>query len=87
MVWTKSELKNSDLFVTGMDGNPVEVVSARLKLAAATLEVETEVFIGDLPIFQALRVAVQSPIVILGLDVMQHRGRVAMATSLQTLWM
>lgn len=83
----KSELKNSGKFVTGMDGNPVEVVSARLKLAAATLEVETEVFIGDLPIFQALGVAVQSPIVILGLDVMQHRGRVAMATSLQTLWM
>lgn len=83
----KSELKNSGKFVTGMDGNPVEVVSARLKLAATTLEVETEVFIGDLPIFQALGVAVQSPIVILGLDVMQHTGRVAMATSLQTLWM
>ena len=83
----KSELKNSGKFVTGMDGNPVEAVSARLKLAAATLEVETDVFIGDLPILQALGVAVQSPIVILGLDVMQHRGRVAMATSLQTLWM
>ena len=85
-----SELKSSGKFVTGMDGSPVEVQSSCLRLALGPkggVELQTEIVVGDLPIFQALQVALHEPIAILGLDVLQHRGRVAVATARNALWM
>jgi len=85
------ELRNTGKVVSGMDGNPMPVREATFVLAvggspAGTVEVEAEVVVGDLPIFQALGLTPSSPVAILGLDVL-GRSRHLTLPAAGELWL
>lgn len=86
-----SELRSTGKVVSGLDGNPMFVREATLLLSVGEgpdgpVELEAEVIVGDLPVFQALGLTSAAPIAILGLDVL-GRARCAAALASRRLWL
>lgn len=86
-----AELRSSGRVVSGLDGNPMFVREADLTLTIGEspdgpVEIEAEVIVGDLPVFQALGLTSAAPVAILGLDVL-GRSRCVASPALGRIWM